>query len=335
MSYRKSEYINDDIEGIGVSTNKVFSPSELSRSSKDYKIPPMIFYSSILSTSLFILASLFSLVLYLLNTNHPVDSFSILTFKFNNPNMTFQTHPASFIICLIVLILLSGLNIYAIVDFKDEVFRNIFSTDFNFFYAAINLCLSIMFFHGLIIRKDETDNFVDFLWAFIFYSLLLPFSLILYRKIKIKRNFSLISQFSQNIYVSFITSLSTYLVLYSLMNFILSNIEKDTENYNEIKSNLSITADCVYAAVAVVCITIYKDLVFPLVVFILEIGYLFSSENLPNGNFITSWVILGFLGTGMIATVYRYKKLTFGYEDTNELILSLQRTHDLSSNSNK
>jgi hypothetical protein len=335
MSYRKSEYVNDDIEGIGVSSSKVFSPSELSNSSKYYRIPPMILYSSILSTSLFILTSIFSIVLFLLNTSHSVDSFSILTFKFNNLNMIFQTHPASFTLCLILILLLSGLNIYSIVDFKDEVFRNIFSSEYNYFYIFTNVFLSIMFFHGLIIRKDETENFLDFLFAFIFYSLLLAFSVVLYKNIKIRKNFSKISQFSQNIYVSFITSLATYLVLYSLMNFIFSFYIKDNENYYEIRSSLSIIADCVYAAVAVVCITLYKDLVFPLVLLILEIGYLIESENLPKLNLTITWIILGFLVAGMIATFYRYKKLTFGYEDLNELIQSLQRTHDISSNNNK
>jgi hypothetical protein len=335
MSFRKSEFLKDDIEGIGVTTNNKFSSSEHSNSSKFYRIPRFIFYTSILSTSLFILTSLFSIVLFLLNTNHSIDSFSILTFKFNNVNMIFQTHPLCFILCLILLLLISSINIYAIVDFRDEVFSTIFSSEYNYFYIFTNVLLSIMFLHGLIIRKDESDNFLDFLFAFIFYSLFLPFSVVLYRKIKIKRNFSLISQFSQNIYVSLITSLATYLVLYSLMNFILSFYNKDNDNYDEIRSTLGIIADCVYAGVSIVCITLYKDMVFPFVLLVLEIGYLLECENLPKGNITTTWIIIGFLVAGMIATIYRYKKLTFGYEDTNELIQSLQRTHDMSSNSNK
>jgi len=86
--------------------------------------------------------------------------------------------------------------------------------------------------------------------------------------------------------------------------------------------DLAITANVIYALVTIILISYYKDVIFAIIMIIIEIGYiidLFSYSKSLSADKIVSLVILSLIFLSILASVIKYGKLVFGYEPDHDV----------------
>ncbi len=310
---------------MGLEPKRHGYPSSSLVSSSKLQISTILKAFGITSFLLLIFCILCSLIQFLISGQNTY--YTILFFSFDNYESSFQTHAVSLYISSIIIILGASSNLYALITLKDEQFTSIFSKEIALFIILINFLLSFSYITGIIFQKNLIASCV-----ILSFSILgLFFSIIIFKKIKSKRNFSIMALISQNIYSSILMSFFTYLVLFGLIECSLFKINKHDSYYQELRSILAITAICIYGSASIVCLSTVKDVVYSLLMFNFLIGYIATSPYLTPSELITGFSVMGFILFAIFVTVIRYRKAAFGYDDSDELMQNLRIAQDMVS----
>jgi hypothetical protein len=248
----------------------------------------------------------------------------ILCIKFDTFS-PFQPSPILLFACLF------GVSIYFItmalglLKHTDDHFLSIFYIDLSNLYIVMSLLMLGPFLLGIFLAKSYYS--IAMTLVMILGALICSF--VVFRRIKTKKNITLTTLLSFNIGNSILFSFQVYMVLFCICDLI-SRSETDLAAHNNIKADLGITICCLYGACAIAILTDFKDIMFPLVYEIFVAGYLFQYDNLFYREIIANIVMATFVFISIIITVYKHGKLTFGYEDDEELIKSLENNNRLS-----
>lgn len=142
----------------------------------------------------------------------------------------------------------------------------------------------------------------------------------IYKKIKVKKNLEFLANMGLYSQISIVFSSNTYYLLYNTINLI--TFDDIVMGPSDTMIDLAITANVIYALVTIILISYYKDVIFAIIMIIIEIGYiidLFSYSKSLSADKIVSLVILSLIFLSILASVIKYGKLVFGYEPDHDV----------------
>lgn len=217
-------------------------------------------------------------------------------------------------ILLIVLICFNlGLFIVVLLG-NDHMLTKLIYTDLNWYFILTQIALGFQFLITLLWTID--------LWTInVCLSVSMLAILILsfyFSEIKQKKNMSKPTFIFIYIYVSILFSFIAYLILFNISCILMENIKGDnaqeTSN-NTLKIVIKIGINAIQTILSFVLLTYYKDVFFSF-----TSGYIESAVFVHlNTKFINENIVLLVLvcaiALGIILTILRYRKKTFGYED--------------------
>jgi hypothetical protein len=272
-------------------------------------------YTTIGLTLTFILAAVIAFILCLVNDR-------ILDFDFKSTG-PFMTSPISLGLILLLIISMLSFLLCAIVSNKDNHLLSIYYNEVSGFYMIMMMLLIGPLLFGMIYEKSYYSISINLLLS----TMTLICSFIIFRRIKAKKNVSLNTLLSLNIGNCVIMSFEIYVILYSISSIIC----KFNKSSDELRTNMGIVICCLYGAAAIAVLTDSKDIVFSICMEIINLGFLTGYYNLLNKEIIASVVISSFVFVAVLVTIYKYKRMIFGYEDDEDLIKALDK-HRASSN---
>lgn len=276
-----------------------------------------------ISTACLLLATLIGTLLkyYLPNSNKSIISFLLSDEEgSNNVYIPFQTSSTCLIISLSITIILLIYLIINLIVLNDEKFSKIFFEEISFLFPAFSILFTSMLLVGILYIRNLYSIIINFSIAL--------FSMIcaawLYKKIKKHKNFSNQSLISLNIFFTLMLSFHTYIFLFNLIQLATYSSDNPYQN-TKIKNNISISANCLYGAAAVALITVYQDIIFAVMLQIIEIGFLTNSKIWSGGEIICNIVIIGFIMLCILVTIVKYKQVACGYVDNEEMMKNLEK----------
>jgi hypothetical protein len=279
---------------------------------------------SLISSTLLIIIIGISIVNFLVLKSNK----TIMSFEFSNETNSFDiytpfsTSSISFIACLLII---AGILIFFCVNliwYRDTNFLHIFYIDVSLFTPIMNVFFSSMLIIGILYEKFFLSILINFILNFG----CLVCTIILYKKVKQRKNFSHRSLISHNIFSSILLSFQCYIFLYNIVSMITYE-DGSPHTFTDGKANYSLSANCLYGAIGVALITTYKDINFCILLELIEVGYLTTAKMLSYKEIITSIAILGFIFVSMMITVIKYKKIACGYEENDDIIRELEKCH--------
>jgi hypothetical protein len=268
--------------------------------------------------SLILLFSIFaSIIMFFINKR-------ILNIKFETFS-PFQISPFFMIGCLGLISIYFIVITLSLLKHKDDHFLSIYYIDLNGFYIIMTLFMVGAFVIGLFLKK----SFYSISMILVMFLAASVCGFIIFRKIKTKKNVTRSTLLTFNMGNSMLFSFQIYMIMFSICDLIsYSDIDKTV--HSNLKADLGITISCLYGAGAIAILTDFRDIMFALVYEIFVTGYLFKYDNLFDKEIIANIVMASLVFISIIITVYKYGKLTFGYEDDEELIKSLEKDRAVS-----
>ena len=220
----------------------------------------------------------------------------------------------------ILLGIISGFNLGILVMMSlnnDHMLTKLIYTELNWFFVLTQLAFGSLFLITLI---WETD-----LWAInVCLSISMLTILILafyFTEIKQKKNMSNGTFIYIYIYISVLFSFISYVTLYNISCILMENMEVQN---NDIKTAVSIIVrvgvNVGQTILSFVLLTYYKDIFFAYTSAYIECAvFIHENFSLDKEN-IALFVMALAIILGIILTICRYGKKTFGYEEVNEII---------------
>lgn len=265
---------------------------------------------SLLFSFVFISCAISSITLFYLNQQK--QSNLLLNILFKEQYSPFQTHKYVFTSYLILLLIMIISFIFALVK-NDYNFKGPFREDLALFFPFILLFLSSSLIIGTVLTKTLITNIIQAS----LYSLSFIMLIFVYKKCKLRKNQKLIALINEGFLISVITCFVSYLILYSVCDFITMN-----ETSIEYKKNTDIIFNSCYACIGLVLLTTYKDIIFPICLLIIEAGLLADEKNFAHKENLCVVIIIGFMLISIILTVVKFKKKVFGYDKDADVIIS-------------
>ena len=195
---------------------------------------------------------------------------------------------------------------------NDHMLTKLILTELNWFFVLTQMAFGSLFLITLIWDTD--------LWTInVCLSISMLTILILafyFTEIKQKKNMSKGTFVFIYIYISVLFSFISYVAFYNISCILLENMEVQEDNIKDAVSLIiKIGINAGQTILSFVLLTYYKDVFFSLTSGYIE-GAVFIHENfnLEKEN-IGLFVMVLLIVLGIILTIYRYRKKTFGYED--------------------
>ena len=219
---------------------------------------------------------------------------------------------------LLIIILLFNLGLFIVVLMgNDHMLTKLIYTDLNWYFVLTQLALGFQFLITLIWDID--------LWTInvcLSVSMLAILILAFYfTEIKQKKNMSKLTFVFIYIYISLLFSFIAYITLFNISCILMENFEDKKDDESTSMKTLTIIIKIGINAgqtiLSVVLLAYYKDVFFSLTSAYIEsavfihLNTKFENENL--GLLVMVIVIV----VGVILTLIRYKKKTFGYEEVD------------------
>ena len=218
-------------------------------------------------------------------------------------------------ILLFVIILLNFGLFFCILIGNDHMLTKLIYTDLNWYFILTQLALGFQFLITLIWEID--------LWTInVCLSVSMLAILILsfyFTEIKQKKNMSKPTFIFIYIYVSVLFSFIAYLILFNISCILMENIggenEEDTKTNKTLIIVIKIGINAIQTVLSFVLLTYYKDVFFSFTSGYIEsavfvhLNTKFEKEN------IVLLVMVCAIALGIILTIVRYRKKTFGCED--------------------
>lgn len=286
---------------------------------KASSFPRILGLISSLVLLLTIIASVILFIVYGKSRN-----WTILSFEFATAAAPFETNVVCLFLCLILIVAGLSIHIASLLVPKDADFLNIFYEDTANFYIVINFLLLGPFILGMI----YSQGLYSIIIVLVSSTAALGCNLFLYQRIKLRKNFSITALMGHNVYISILLSFLAYIVIYNAFLAFLKGKDVHTEAYQDLREKLSVAANSIYACCAVVCIAITKDIVFSMLLLIIEIGHISNAAELAYSELIAAFTILVFILISVFITIIRYRRLACGYDDSDELVQSLTRARE-------
>jgi hypothetical protein len=240
-----------------------------------------------------------------------------LTFSYSKNNGDLEEILMNYTMIYILLFVITLLNLglfFFILIGTDHMLTKLIYTDLNWFFILTQLALGFQFLITLIWEID--------LWTInVCLSVSMLAILILsfyFTEIKQKKNMSKPTFIFIYIYVSVLFSFIAYLILFNISCILMENIGEENE---ESKTNktliivIKIAINAIQTVLSFVLLTYYKDVFFSFTSGYIEsavfvhLNTKFEKEN------IVLLVMVCAIALGIILTIVRYRKKTFGCED--------------------
>ena len=197
---------------------------------------------------------------------------------------------------------------------NDHMLTNLIYSELNWFFALTQFAFASLFLITLI---WETD-----LWTInVCLSISMLTILILafyYTEIKQKKNMSIGTLIFIYIYISILFSFISYVTLYNISCILLENMDmQDDDTKVTVRIFVKIGVNAGQTILSFVVLTYLKDIMFALTSSYIECA-VFIHENLDLKNEkenIALLVMVIAIILGVILTIWRYGKKTFGYEE--------------------
>lgn len=279
-----------------------------------------------ISVSLLLLCAISSSMLIYVITGRE-RNYTIMTFEFSYDYSPFHTNILPVVLIQLAIILFLVFMIITLSKNKDENFLCIFFEETSTYQILMTAFFSCSFVVGDVYRRGM-------------YSIILTistvglsgiFSLIIYKKIKDFNNLSRTSLIGHYVFISITLSFQIYVFLYNLI--LASTYDENSPNeHTDLKINLSIAAHIIYTAISLVFLSVYKDINFPIILEVIEIGYLSTSYNLSLAELVTSIVVIIFVFISLLITILKNRSAVCGIQETDKLLASLEKHHDEMNN---
>jgi len=218
-----------------------------------------------------------------------------------------------YILLSVIIVFNVGLFICILLG-NDHMLTKLIYTDLNWYFILTQLALGFQFLITIIWSID--------LWTInVCLSVSMLAILILsfyFSEIKQKKNMSIPTFIFIYIYISVLFSFIAYLILFNISCILMENIGGDNGNENTnntLKIVIKIGINAIQTILSFVLLTYYKDVFFSFTSGYIEsavfvhINTRFEKEN------IVLLVLVCAIALGIILTILRYRKKTFGYED--------------------
>jgi hypothetical protein len=240
-----------------------------------------------------------------------------LTFGYKRKDKEFgeilMNSPMIYILLFVIIIFNLGLFIFILLG-SDHMLTKLIYTDLNWYFILTQIALGFQFLITILWKID--------LWTInVCLSVSMLAILILsfyFSEIKRKKNMSKPTFIFIYIYVSILFSFIAYLILFNISCILMENIEGDVaEDQKEDKliSAIKILINSIQTILSFVLLTYYKDVFFSFTSgYIESMVFVHFNTEFSTVN-IVLLVLVCALALGIILTIVRYRKKTFGYED--------------------
>ena len=195
---------------------------------------------------------------------------------------------------------------------NDHMLTKLIYTELNWFFVLTQMAFGSLFLITLIWDTD--------LWTInVCLSISMLTILILafyFTEIKQKKNMSKGTFIFIYSYISVLFSFISYVTLYNISCILLENMEVQSNNIQEAVSIIvKVGINAGQTILSFVLLTYYKDVFFAFTSGYIECAvFIHENFNLEDEN-IGLFIMVLLIILGIILTVYRYRKKTFGYED--------------------
>ena len=248
----------------------------------------------------------------------------LLTFDYQQKNKNEITMNNTMIYILLGVITFFNIgNLIMISLNTDHMLTKLIYTELNWFYGLTQMSFGSLF---LITLLWETD-----LWTInvcLTISMLTILILAFYfTEIKLKKNMSKGTFIFIYIYISVLFSFISYVTFYNIACIILENMEfQSDEIQTVIYIIVKVGVNGGETILSFVLLTYFKDIFFAYTSAYIECAVFINKDfNLKDEN-IALFIMVLFIILGIILTIYRYGKKTFGYE---EVILEISKDFSL------
>jgi hypothetical protein len=247
--------------------------------------------------------------------------YHILLFEYKSGNYTpLETHAALIVIYLFILIFFYAVISYSLIFQNEKEFMKIFSLiKFTRLFLIMNGVLIAFFFSCCFFGKTVATSIINLV-------LLISSTacnVVTYKRIKIKKKLSPFALVGISFFLSVLLAFSSYLILYGFCDLLTINSGEAYQS-DDYKQICAIVFNLIYCGIAVVLLSIHKDIIFSLALILIEVGYISNTEALALDEQITGMSIIAFIVVSVLFTLLKYKKAVFGYEDTEVLIKDLE-----------
>ena len=240
-----------------------------------------------------------------------------LTFSYKRENDNVESilmnHTMVYIYLITIIIFNFGLFIFVLLG-TDHMLTKLIYIDLNWYFVLTQLSLGFQFLITLIWIID--------LWTInVCLSVSMLAILILsfyFSEIKQKKNMSIPTFIFIYIYISVLFSFIAYLILFNISCILMENIggENGKQNSsNTLKIVIKIGINAIQTILSFVLLTYYKDVFFSFTSGYIESAVFVHINTKFEGENIVLLVLVCAIALGIILTILRYRKKTFGYED--------------------
>lgn len=218
-----------------------------------------------------------------------------------------------YILLSVIIVFNLGLFVCILLG-NDHMLTKLIYTDLNWYFILTQLALGFQFLITIIWSID--------LWTInVCLSVSMLAILILsfyFSEIKQKKNMSIPTFIFIYIYISVLFSFIAYLILFNISCILMENIggENSTEKSNNtLKIVIKIGINAIQTILSFVLLTYYKDVFFSFTSGYIESAVFVHINTKFEGEDIVLLVLVCTIALGIILTILRYRKKTFGYED--------------------
>lgn len=216
-----------------------------------------------------------------------------------------------YILLSVIIVFNVGLFICILIG-NDHMLTKLIYTDLNWYFILTQLALGFQFLITIVWDID--------LWTInVCLSVSMLTILILsfyFSEIKQKKNMSIPTFIFIYIYISVLFSFIAYLILFNISCILMENIGGDKENTNNtLKIVIKIGINAIQTILSFVLLTYYKDVFFSFTSGYIESAVFVHINTKFVGENIVLLVLVCAIALGIILTILRYRKKTFGYED--------------------
>ena len=253
----------------------------------------------------------------------------LLTFNYGNSKDSQESKESieeitmnhTMIYILLGIIGIFNIGIVSMVSLNsDHMLTNLIYSELNWFFALTQFAFASLFLITLIFETD--------LWTInVCLSISMLTILILafyYTEIKQKKNMSKGTLIFIYAYISILFAFISYVTLYNISCILLENIDNEEKSENtDFIMFVKIGINAGQTILSFVVLTYLKDIFFALTSGYIECAVFINENfNLDKKENIALLVMVLAILLGVILTIYRYKKRTFGYE---EVILGVSK----------
>jgi hypothetical protein len=240
-----------------------------------------------------------------------------LTFGYSKGNSSLSeilmNHTMIYILLIIIILFNLGLFIVVLLG-NDTTLNKLIYTDLNWYFVLTQLALGFQFLITLIWEID--------LWTInvcLSVSMLAILILAFYfTEIKQKKNMSTLTLIFIYIYISILFSFIAYLTLFNISCILMENFEEDKDDpTNTLSIVIKLGINGGQTILSIVLLSYYRDIFFALTSAYIESAVFIHLSTKLEGENIALLVMVVLVVFGIIITIIRYKKKTFGYEEVD------------------